>query len=47
MNYLFDSQEDAPKLTPVELPGRASFDAFLALRAAWLAGDSLALEQIK
>lgn len=42
MNYLYDSQQGAPKLTPIELFGDEAKHAFLSLRAFWLA-DSLQL----
>jgi hypothetical protein len=44
MNYLFDSQEDAPALVPVVLEGKAVMEAFRALLAVYLAGDLPALE---
>jgi len=47
MMCLFDSQEEAPKLNPVELEGNAALECFRTLRAAWLAGDEMALEVTK
>ena len=47
MNYLFDPQEDMPALNPVELEGKAAMECFRTLRAAWLAGDEMALEVVK
>lgn len=44
MTYLFDSQEDAPALAPIELFGDEVKHCFLSLRAFWLAGDDMALE---
>jgi len=47
MNYLFDSQDEAPLLVPVELYGDEVKHGFLSLRAFWLAGNELALEGVK
>lgn len=47
MNYLFDSQENAPSIKPVYLEGNAVMEAFRTLLTRYLAGDGLALEMTK
>ncbi|SEF31409.1 hypothetical protein ABL840_09005 [Variovorax sp. NFACC27] len=45
MSYLFDNQQDAPKLTPVELSGKASLEAFRTLLMRYLASEVPELEK--
>lgn len=45
MSYLFDPAQDAPKLTPVELPGKASLEAFHTFLTHYLASEVPELEK--
>lgn len=45
MNFLFDPKQDAPKLTPVELSGKASLEAFRTLLMRYLASEVPELEK--
>lgn len=48
MNYLFDSQEDAPALIATDLgESKAMLECFRTLLALYLAGDLPALEVTK
>jgi hypothetical protein len=45
MNYLFDSQEDAPALIATDLgESKAVLECFRTLLSRYLAGNELALE---